>query len=1149
MLTASTSALSRNAAYHHILRTDGGERIFRAFNLDIGARAVSPFRADARNKNFSVFCDKSGTVLFKDFVSGAGGSFTALLHGFGYHTFEAQIRFAATFYGISLRNEGKGTERYAERDKEQSLQHIVPPRPRPVQTTNTRTSQKKYRVTALHADVFNADECAVLHDLSNGAITSELLDRFGLRALRSYTDEGRTHNGTPFGGTHAARYTLVAPAADGNFYAYCYFKADIASPFPNHAKNFHLKLHDYHSEVKFALGLNELRPNEAAYLVEGIKDCLILLAHGYNAFTLGGVQHRLLPPVKQHLTNNNNRLVICFDTDYAGINAAQKLAASLSELNPFVCTLPRLERQPTPDAPKPQHNDLADYVRLFGFDATLRTALTLPAPLSRTSLTQSGGYAVPAWQLSVKDKLMNDPAALKAISGLLEHASRLVLRAPTGCGKTYTVLRHIAPQHFERTGGGLTVLAVPTVALAEQARQEYADLKPIVITGSDNDAHRLYANDGKPDTCCVITTYDSASRIIALLAEPTTLLVIDEMHKLVQDYDYRSPAMRNMMCLLKQAHRVLCMSATPELLFHEAPLNFTFCDVVVEEQRPLFYTTLPYSTKRDEALLHHILSALQQQHDTPDLLFCQINSKTLLRRTKKLLVKYGIPDHDIDILHADILDTSPEYKHLCTTSRFQRKIILATKLLDTGINVLNTGRIQVVFLDERNQDTIIQTANRFRTAEDIHVVLLQKETQQKNKGNGRKENKITVPHNQQSLFTQTQMMAAMTADAFNTSRGSNTTAECGLGKRSHSRLFDRQLFFDFHTHQWMTDEAALLQRLHTLRLWCTTNEELERALAEYGFHKRDTDQQASSSTMLHPDLLNEIRVEEAMLREQQEITFFDLLEHHTLPFLAALTTLSQGVISLKDALTRFHPEALTRAMQQHPDTLGIQADHADLLREQRTHTLVRYYTEARSLGFDFREALHLVRTNADPRKWQSFTQRLAMKQREALAQAGLAEELLSKHDRTKLQREEEIRRFVANTALQGCTLTKHDGTNEYIPNSIRSKKDLAARVNAYQTTLYRLTQQSAGELVDAMFHVRYIRERVRNDDGKVVQSGTYRFVATEDGLKRKTLAEFVSEYGVDGADYTERFRARTKEEAERLRQHRMERQQTEIAVW
>jgi energy-coupling factor transporter ATP-binding protein EcfA2 len=1158
--------LSINAAYHAILREDGGQRVFASFGLEVGKRTVSPFRADARGQNFSVFQDKSGTVLFKDFAGGHAGSFTALLLGFGFHSFEAQIRYAAGLYGFSLHDTASSPASVPVRPQ--------PPRKYTAPPTKKVVKTAYYRVPELHAGDFTSEEITTLQRLSGGLITREVLERFGIRALRSYTDEGRTEQGRAYGSTHETAYTLTAPAADGNEYAYCYYKSDTYSPFFNRSKNFHLKRNEYVSEVKFALGLNELRPNEPAYLVEGIKDCLILLAKGYNAFTLGGVQSRLPSSVVEQLHTNGNTLAICFDTDFAGFDNAHKLQAwcatqdarqgvmhhaTQRAIPAHICTLPRLERQETKDAPKPALNDLADYVCAYGFDAELKDCLLPPAPLHRTTLTKAG-YEIPAWQLSIHNKLMDDASALKSLMLLIEQTSRLALRAPTGCGKTYTVLRHIAQLHHDRTGG-MTVLAVPTVALAEQVQQEYSDLNPIVITGNDNDLYRLYAEEDLT-TCCVITTYDSATRILSLIAEPSTLFVIDEMHKLVQDHGYRSPAMRNMMTLLQNAHRVLCMSATPELLFHEAPMSFTYCNIVVAEQRPLSYAVRTYQ-KREEAVVGSILTTLQT--NTADIIFCQLNSITFLKRIKKLLVKHGVKENRIDIITADTRTTSPEYKCLTETSHFSRQIILATNVLDCGVNVLNTGTVQVLMMDEKNEDTIIQVANRFRTASDIRVEVFYKEKNKQQETIDKQQIPIFAaqknehplpqrPLNEQYHFLHTQYAAQMSAEAFNCADGRNITADCGVSKRSASRLFDTMFFYDRTRSQWHVDNAAIMHRLSVVRTLFTSTEDVAHALEKYGFTKINDDDATNALTnaerntqnaTLLPSVFQSVRAESTEERKRDENIILTLLAEQPTYFLAALLARTRSR-ALRDALPRLFPEALLPVLKQHPTTLALIEQHADLLNEQRTQTFVRYYTEARTLGFDHTEAMHLVRTNSDPRKWTSFTQRLAMKQREEIALAGLTDNILSKHDRTKIHREEDIRRVVRNAASAGCTFTNNKGETQMIPNAIRSKKELAQRVNTHAGTMFRVNQQTAGELVDAMFHVRYVRERTIKD-GKTVQSGYYTFTNDDNGtLQRRTLAEYVSAYGVDGMKYERNFLQGIQEEA--TRQHTA-REQAARAEW
>ncbi|MBL7992090.1 MAG: hypothetical protein JNN25_11685, partial [Candidatus Kapabacteria bacterium] len=419
------------------------------------------------------------------------------------------------------------------------------------------------------------------------------------------------------------------------------------------------------------------------------------------------------------------------------------------------------------------------------------------------------------------------------------------------------------------------------------------------------------------------------------------------------------------------------------------------------QKRPLRFQQRSYD-KREEAVITTILTTLNDHPATTVLL--NVNSKKLLKRTKILLLKSGLSDQAVDIVTRDTMATSPEYRSATEQSRFTRRVILTTSVLDCGVNILNTGRVQIIMLDEKNEDTIIQVANRFRTADAIDVMLFSSKNRGTSKQAQHKQRtKNQVPlFNEQHHFLQTLLSAEMVAEAFNAAHGRNHTADCGVGRKSISRLQDTMLHFNTKNNRWSTDECAIMHRIHTLRLAMKTPDNVATALEGYGFLRIVDDPAPKPGTLLSPELVEEVRKETRRETLEQEETVLNLLEHKTAYFLAALNTLSRSK-ALKDTLPTICPESLLPMMKQHPETTAILTNFAALLREQRTETLVRYYSEARTLGFDHQEAVHLVRTNKDPRTWASFTERLAIKQREAISLAGLTDSILSKHDREKLR--------------------------------------------------------------------------------------------------------------------------------------------------
>ncbi|MFY7999421.1 MAG: hypothetical protein ACOVSW_12560, partial [Candidatus Kapaibacteriota bacterium] len=91
-------------------------------------------------------------------------------------------------------------------------------------------------------------------------------------------------------------------------------------------------------------------------------------------------------------------------------------------------------------------------------------------------------------------------------------------------------------------------------------------------------------------------------------------------------------------------------------------------------------------------------------------------------------------------------------------------------------------------------------------------------------------------------------------------------------------------------------------------------------------------------------------------------------------------------------------------------------------------------------------------------------------------------------------------------------------TTRHIPNALHTKAALTERVNAFRNPENRLTKQQAGAMVNALFFCTYKRER--NQTTKKFD-GYYAFEATSKGIRRKTMAEFLEECGVDGRTYAE----------------------------
>jgi hypothetical protein len=1119
-----SSPRSKGTLLHDIFQTDGGARVFHHFGFDVGKRYVSPFRHDASHKNFSVFHDKRGRVYFKDFAAGdaATGNFLKLLELYGYPDFRSQLAFAAALYGFERDNAGNGNL----------------PRPKsPTTSWNTRwktterstSNDQTYRITALETAPFSGEELAVLAKLSGGFITRDILQEHGARALRRYDYEGVNKSGTAYNGSKETRFTLVVPAADGNYYGYCYFKSDTYSTFPQRAKNVHLKFHAYSSDLKFSLGLDTLRPNEAAYIVEGVKDFFVARALGLNAFTLGGVQTRLPEAVRSRLAANGNSLAILFDTDFAGISSANKLAASVNDAH--VLILPRLKRQETQDAPKPTENDLADYIVRYGYDDELRAALHVPAPLVQILLTR-GGVTAPARELTITKHCAESPAAISTIEEAIKHTPRLFLSAPTGSGKTFLMLRHVAMNHHQRTGGR-AILVVPTIALAEQIEQEYRDLPLISITGSDTALSLLEA---RTSSKIIVCTADSLPKILyskqldsekhttnGLLNEENLLLIVDEAHKLFSDYAYRDAAMRGVMSAIERVgeesttNRVVCISATPNLFLHAAPerLRFDYLHLRTSLQPLRRLAFCPYQCREQEAV-NTILSEKERGK-----VVVRINSERALKTVQTLLLQNGMNAEEIDLITSRRRTTSQEYKSIVKESRISRQVILTTSLLDCGVNILNDDISAVLIFDERDPATIVQFASRFRRVESLRIMLFHHQS-------AKAEQQRLFPLSPVQMFQSNIFQAEMRAVEYNASpftKGKNLHP--AIGKKSAFRRFDQSMMFDEVRKVWQADVAGIIAGLDDIRRSTLTRAELHAELEDYGLRVVEREElfdepPSPSATKITAEAVAALTQQAKEQAKSDERVIFTILSEAPELFLEALYHTTESRIT-RTAITALYPtiQGKPQHRRRSEECSRLLLNHADLFSSTKPDTVGNRYLELRRRLFTHSEAITLLERFTDSRTWARFTEHLAMHQRLELKRLGIHTQALTPHDRKKLEREWEVRNFIANAATVGFQF--QGTTKRHITYALHRADDLAERVNAFTDDAFRLTKQRAGELVSALFYVEYKREREVKANWTVGFGGYYTFRHDNGEICVKNLADFLLDLGVDGKDYAERF--------------------------
>ncbi|MFY8000127.1 MAG: DEAD/DEAH box helicase family protein, partial [Candidatus Kapaibacteriota bacterium] len=784
----------------------------------------------------------------------------------------------------------------------------------------------------------------------------------------------------------------------------------------------------------------------------------------------------------KHLLKNGNTLAILFDTDFAGIDAAKRLAASLntsatqhSTLNTQHLDLPRLARQETKDAPKPQHNDLADYICQYGFDDAL-TALLAQPQLARRSTVQRGNVAVPALTMTVQSTLSETPQHTAILNAALGKHHRLALYAPTGCGKTYTLLRHIAPHRQ-----GRTIFTVPTVALAEQIDREYgygsdgynansavgaSACKLVCITGKDDTTTLMEA---RTSAKIIVCTYNSLHKVLfgtgkdrtTSLLDDDTLLVVDEAHKLHEEYGFRREAVLSVFNALRTAKHSLLMSATPSLLWHDdRSLPYTQMVVRVRERnticcQPLYYNPSS-ATSPSAAAIHATVRLILHKRAKAELgstdtgvIAVRLNNNKSLRAIQEALATLGIPAVNVDRITAKSRDTSDAYKSIMQHGRINVPIILTTSALDCGVNIYNTNIQAAIVVDETNPNAIEQFANRFRRMNTVPLFVLN--------SSAKRQTTLPFPFAPKDYFERNALNAETQAQIYAHTTGRDQPSHRGISSRSKFAELNDAIYW--HHGEYVVNTPALIADTEALSLRSGRSflDDLAHAgmtvlagetLEDYCLPK-DTPRVADTNNKQPSHEYHEqIAAATSAAHHHQQTSAH---QHKALFF----TMLAETPALLAETLWHTSFDAALKLRigmlfaisprNQSEESKALAHAYADLWLTNAPERRAKRYCDLRALHFDHTAASALCERFDDDRRWKNFMENLAMHQRLHLdtmsgAEQPLSKHLLSKIDREKLRREKEIRAMVASSAEAGFVF--EGATTRHIPNALHTKAAL-----------------------------------------------------------------------------------------------------------
>ena len=660
-------------AFHSHFINDKGQAVFDHYGLSPSSKAQeNPFRTE-RTSSFFVNQGKDG-IYFKDFgedsIKGNWYNLISLFEG----TTDASriIEIAKNIYSDIQYTSQKPVKKKVVREI-------------------TQQETKPNELAQIEFQEFSKDELD--YWIGKGQVTKKTLQKLSVKSVKSFS----IYN--PNTGTSKQHYTR------GFVFAFEIVKDKaykLYMPKPNYrvfgtAKTAFLPnlsvAKEINPEYSYSFGIDALRNNERAILCEGEADCLALHEQGFNAFTMGNATTQVKPYITAILKGKNIEIAsIIYDTDHTGIKAARTL---YNQLSCNLVSIPKLAKQNSENEPKPTHNDICDYISLYGFDKDLTTVILSSFPLE------------------IKKYLGEISPQIESI--IRENKGKIIsIKAPTGAGKTHELIKVLLPKIFNHS-----IFTVPTVMQAKQLEKDG------LISLNGNEKIDLEYESQVVRIC----TYNKVQAVSRLDYD---CLVIDEAHNLSALHGYRYEAVnqltRAIMECIQMEKTVIFLSATPCPII-EANYDTIRCKITRLNNPTLTANRIVFRER-----LKDLQTLLISRYACDGVTVCRVDNKAEAKVLGTALVKSGFyQDNEIDEVFAieSDCDQTKTSKSIEDNQIIPKgiKLVFCTKLLDVGTNILNSD-VHLINATSKKEiaSNLFQFANRFRIMDAIEMDIFESHT-------------------------------------------------------------------------------------------------------------------------------------------------------------------------------------------------------------------------------------------------------------------------------------------------------------------------------------------------------------------------------------------------------------------------------------
>ena len=334
------------------------------------------------------------------------------------------------------------------------------------------------------------------------------------------------------------------------------------------------------------------------------------------------------------------------------------------------------------------------------------------------------------------------------MKGLLQKPTRALVDSPTGSGKTYATVEAMK-ELSKGNRSHVYIIASPTRALAAQIARE-REIR-LVIGGTGNSEGSLKGSWQKGERV-FSSTYDQVQKIIESVPANELILVVDEVHKLTTDREFRNDTIQKVIDAAEKARTFIGVTGTSadvyELMFDEKHTVKVKTSKTSKAAIPASdFFVLEYTTavpdgkggrktdKRMELLaITQLIKSEYKNRGIRSLVF--INNKKLIEAVAAELEKDGLNVFKVYRESSEDKNSRAYEKVVANDIDDDVDVILATKRIADGISLtLEPLKWNVVVLSDNrtrtfNPSEVRQMFHRIRSKYRFAVLLTRLPDQQ-----------------------------------------------------------------------------------------------------------------------------------------------------------------------------------------------------------------------------------------------------------------------------------------------------------------------------------------------------------------------------------------------------------------------------------